>query len=362
MRLLEGKESSLYPSNFYIAKWKLWLTLYVDEMVLSGPSECHALFWAELAKHLTFEEPSPVNRVLGRSHEFKDDSIILNMTDFAESACQLYQDVSGVKGFKSVPTPYLDESTLPVDDWNTKGQLSDVAAKVIMKGYWLARLARPDLLHALNELSRKITTWSCNDDRRLFRLFCYLDTTKGYKMHCKLDPDAPWELWLFTDADRASKVEHGYSTSGSLLVIAGGKSYFPVVYQSKSQTACSRSTTEAEAISLASALFSDGLPTQEHLSQVLNQQISMTCHQDNTATIQVIKNGFSVKLRHLGKTHKIDVTSLYDAFKADDLELEHCPTDMQAAGVFTKNLDPPKWNHALSMIGIVPGYAGQLQG
>ena len=62
-----------------------------------------------------------------------------------------------------------------------------------------------------------------------------------------------------------------------------------------------------------------------------------------------------MKLRHLGKTHKVDVTSLYDAFKSTDLSLQHCPTDMQAADVFTKSLDAPKCNLALSMAGMFPG-------
>ena len=120
-------------------------------------------------------------------------------------------------------------------------------------------------------------------------------------MRLKLDPDAEWKLWLFTDADHASKVDHGYSTSGSLLAIAGGGSFFPVTFQSKRQTACSRSTTEAEAIALASALFSDAIPAQQFISQLFGTQIPLTCHQDNTATIQVIRNGYSARLRHLGK-------------------------------------------------------------
>ena len=86
--MLGGEESSLYPSIFFIEKWKLWLTLYVDDMVLSGPSENHETFWNALSEHLNFEEPGPVSRVLGRPHEFLGDTIIFNMEDFAEATCQ----------------------------------------------------------------------------------------------------------------------------------------------------------------------------------------------------------------------------------------------------------------------------------
>ena len=141
-----------------------------------------------------------------------------------------------------------------------------------MKAYWLARLSRPDLLHALNELSKRITKWSKNDDRRLFRVFSYLHGTKQYRMRLKLDPDAEWNLWLFTDADHASKTDHGYSTSGSVLVISGGSSFFPISFQSKRQTASSRSTTEAEAIALATALFNDAIPAQQFCQSCLEVQ------------------------------------------------------------------------------------------
>ena len=89
----------------------------------------------------------------------------------------------------------------------------------------------------------------------------------------------------------------------------------------------------------------------------------MTCQQDNTATIQVINNGFSAKLRHLGKTHKININGLYDIFRLEeDVALQHCPTDMQSADIFTKNLEAHKWSHALSMVGIVPDSLEQLKG
>ena len=67
-----------------------------------------------------------------------------------------------------------------------------------------------------------MTKWRVNDDRRLFKVFSYLNSTKHYQMRSKLNPEDPWQLWLFTDANHASKTEHGYSTSGSLLVVAAG--------------------------------------------------------------------------------------------------------------------------------------------
>ena len=351
---LGGFESKIFPSNFTIPKWGLLVTLYVDDMLVSGPRENHTKFWSELGKHLKFEEPQPVNRVLGRNHIRKGDVVEFEMDDFTQECCNRYLEITGEKGFKKAPTPYLEESTLPIDDYDTQGVLQHCAAKLIMKAYWLARLNRPDVLRALNELSRRITRWSRNDDRKLHRVMAYLHCTKQFRMKCKLDPDSPWELMLFTDADHSSSAEHPYSTSGSLLVIGGGSSYFPISFQSKRQTAVSRSTTEAEAISLATAVFQDAVPTVDHLNEILGQEIPLTCFQDNEATIAVVRNGWSIKLRHVTKTHKIDLSCLYDLFKDPLTFLVHCPTDQQAADVFTKNLETGKWDMALSMLRVGP--------
>ena len=94
----------------------------------------------------------------------------------------------GRKGFQESTDPlsYLEEATLPLDDYDTQGALQHCAAKLIMKAYWLARLNRPDLLRALNELSRRITRWSRNDDRKLHRVMAYLHFSQKFRLKCRL--------------------------------------------------------------------------------------------------------------------------------------------------------------------------------
>ena len=113
------------------------------------------------------------------------------------------------------PTPFLVDAALPERDWEVKGALSDHAAKVLMKCLWLARLSRPDLRRPITELSRRITRWSSNDDRTLYRLMCFISSSKSYRMRSYIgDPTEKLELVLYTDADHGGSIEHGYSTSG----------------------------------------------------------------------------------------------------------------------------------------------------
>ena len=354
---LGGKESSTFPSSFWFERDKLLLTLYVDDMMLSGPSAAHSPFWDKVKRKLNIEEPADVSRVLGRDHKVQRSStetvIDYDMTDFAKSACDTYLSLTGLTSFKPVPTPFLVDSALPEDGWEANGSLAGSAPRVLMKVLWLARLSRPDLLRPISELSRRITCWSANDDRRLHRLMSYVWTSAHFRMSNRVgDPGEALELVLYTDADHGGSFEHGYSTSGGLLVVSGPRTWFPVTWMSKRQTAVSRSTTEAETISLAQSFFSDALPTQEFLSMILQRPVVLRCKQDNTATIQVIRNGYSPKLRHVSKTHKLDLNGLYDAFASADVFLEYVSTDRQAADVFTKALPGPKWGPALSMLGI----------
>ena len=130
---------------------------------------------------MKFEEPQPVNRVLGRNHIVRGDVVEFKMDDFIQECCNKNLEITGEKGPRKAPTPYLEESTLPLDDYDVQGALQHCAAKLIMKAYWLARLNRPDVPRALNELSRKITTWSRNDDRKLHRVMAYLHFTKQFR-------------------------------------------------------------------------------------------------------------------------------------------------------------------------------------
>ena len=155
-------------------------------MIVSGPSAQHKSFWDKMKTMLNIEDPTPVSRVLGREHlvnrSLKETSVEYHMSDFAEPACETYLKLAGGITLKHAPTPFLVDAALPERDWEVKGALSDHAAKVLMKCLWLARLSRPDLLRPITELSRRITRWSSNDDRKLYRLMCYISSSKSYRM------------------------------------------------------------------------------------------------------------------------------------------------------------------------------------
>ena len=112
-------------------------------------------------------------------------------------------------------------------------------------------------------LATKVTRWSVNDDKRAYRIFCYLWSTRDNILTGEiLDYKEDLFLQLFVDADFAGDAEDCKSTSGMYLVLAGPRGTFvPLAWAAKKQCNTSRSTTEAEMVSLSTALFSEALPT-----------------------------------------------------------------------------------------------------
>ena len=57
-----------HPSSFWFAKERLLLTVYVDDLLLSGPSQHHEAFWVSLGKNIDIDPPEQLSRFLGRAH------------------------------------------------------------------------------------------------------------------------------------------------------------------------------------------------------------------------------------------------------------------------------------------------------
>ena len=175
--------------------------------------------------------------------------------------------------------------------------------------------------------------------------------------------DNPEDLYLslFADADFAGEKEGARSTSGGYLVLKGPNTSFPLAWLSKRQTSTSRSTTESEVISLAHSVFSEGIPALALWEVLLKRTVNLKIHEDNQATILVVRKGFSPKLRHISRTHKVNLGSLSEVIAENNVDLEYVDTNEQAADIFTKALPPHKWAAALALLGIRTDLPNQLE-
>ena len=349
-------------SSYMIPQYGLYLTVYVDDLLLSGPKGQHSPFWEELGKFVQIEAPEGLGRFLGRLHTFFEGPagercVSFDMGDYTKQAVQMYRDVVGIQTFKVTTTPFCPDGSLTLEGECTRGELSPKACGILMKCLWLARLARPDVLKAINDLSTHLSQWSSNDDRRLLRLISYLHTTQDDRLVGSIcDTAEDLYVELFCDADFSGADDNARSTSGGFMVLRGPRgTFFPLGALAKRQTATSRSTTEAEVISVAHNLFGDGLPALSLWETLLGRKVRLLIREDNQATIRVMIKGFSPKLRHISRTHRVDISSIKEVLDSDSVEVVYTDTNEQAADLFTKALPPHKWPAAMKMIGLWHG-------
>ena len=187
-----------------------------------------------------------------------------DMTGFLQQCIDRYTELAGkdVK-LKTVATPFYDDKIArPIaDEQEARGELQPIAARVLMKVLFAARMARYDLLRATQGLASRVTKWSPDCDKALHRLMCYIHSTISHKMTCFIG-DSPQEckLWCFADADHAGEHDNR-STSGCCLVLVGPNTYYPLTAFSKKQTSTAMSSTEAEVTAANLSIRAVGLPS-----------------------------------------------------------------------------------------------------
>ena len=155
------------------------------------------------------------------------------MRDYVRAACERYTSVLGVEALKYASTPLFPDGSLTAADDDVQGELAKEACSMLMKDLLAARLSRPDLTKSITALASKVSKWTKNHDRMLYRLMCYMWSTKEHELVGYVN-DPLEDLWLklYVVADWAGDREDKYSTNGGILVLAGPNTKFPLAWVS----------------------------------------------------------------------------------------------------------------------------------
>ena len=316
------------------------------------------------------------------------------MKEHTDQCIERYLELAKVpsKSLHPKVTPCIDDHQLPSSDSTTKGTLESIASRVVLKILYTARLGRPDTLWSVNTLARKVTSWNKGCDKRLHRLIEYLQGTKDWIQLCYTG-DYVEDCWiaLFVDASFAGDLEDSKSTNGAYMCIVGPRTFVPVTWICKRQTAISHSSSEAEVISLDAALRMEGLPTLllweviidvfgrnpgSHsriagLSHRSSQMVygpqaalfgdidyvpctipkskgtgTVIIFEDNDAVIKQCVKGRSPAMRHVARTHRVDLDWLWERIREDPgVFIKFVGTKEQIADLFTKgSFTAEQWN------------------
>ena len=165
-------------------------------------------------------------------------------------------------------------------------------------------------------------------------------------------------LSLYTDADFASDVKASLSTTGASLKIEGPNTSFVLSALSKKQTAVCHSSTESEIVAADTSIRTVGIPTMILIDFVLNRGVKLHFYEDNRSAIKIIESGYSQTLRHISRTHRVNLAWLKDQLTKLNIDMKYITTERQAADIFTKHFtDRLKWYAALLAINHYPNFS-----
>ena len=209
---------------------------------------------------------------------------------------------------------------------------------------------------------------------------------------CRLGP--------FQYSDFAGDLEDSKSTSNGTLCVFGSRTFVPMSWMCKKQTAVSHSSTESEIISLDTGLrLLDGLPALELWDLIVSvfgsvsqtsdrterpvgtersqksqgkinalknidcvpsnvqsshQEALLYVFEDNEAVIKMIIEGRSPTMRHVSRTHRVALDWLVDRINLDSkIQIKYIDTKNQLADILTMaNFTRDEWNHLLCLFNI----------
>ena len=271
---------------------------------------------------------------------------------------------------------------------------------IVLKCLYMTRLARPELYWAVNTLAREVTKWTVACDKRLHRLISFIHFNKQSVIKSYVgDKPSECKLLLFCDASFAGDMKDSKSTSGSLLCLVGPRTFCPISWMCKKQGAVSHSSTEAEIIALDMGLRLDGLPAMtlwdliintlepieqpqeqpsahselmktlpEETQELLNvdfvptntSELSDRCKliimEDNDAVIKMCVKVRAPTMRHMQRTHRIDIDALFDIIHTDKgIWIKYINTKLQIADIFTKGaFSQFQWNALCALLQVGP--------
>ena len=336
---------------------RILVPVFVDDMTIGCKTDAQALgIIGELKKHFKLRELGPTTWLLGVAieRERSQRTLSLSQRQYAVDVLERF----GMADCHPVTTPLdpshkLSAADAPVtpEDIEFMSTRAKEYASAVGAIAWLALATRPDLAYPVSVLARFTGNPGRSHWRALMHLFRYLKGTLDYKLtYDGKAVNARSELfYTYTDADHGGNPDNGRSTSGQIVMMAGGA----VSWSSKLQTIVALSTTEAEYVAACSAgqeiLWMRNFLTECGYSV---KGAPSTLYIDNNSALQVAKNP-----EHHGRMKHLDLRFywLRDEVHRGSIRLVHLQTADMPADMLTKALGRVKLQHMAALSGLGVG-------
>ena len=183
-----------------------------------------------------------------------------------------------------------------------------MAASFVMKLMYAARMAVPQALTPACRLASELSRWSKDNDRKLYRLYCYLYRYPDLVLVGSLSTADREKIKVIAwpDADLNSDINSSRSTSGCFIEIATNGRSMPLAWWGRRQQCNATHTCEAETVSLAEAV-KEVIPIQDLSEMALNYPVDAILKEDNAAALISANKGYSPAMRGLKRTQRVSI-------------------------------------------------------
>ena len=341
------------PNLYVHVQKRVYVLAYVDDLMVFGSRAAIDHFTKELSKDLLLKitgQLSEGNDVsfLGRNIRRTSDSIQLSMkSSYVETMIKTL----GLETCKPAATPGVDALKKVVDSTPLPSEDHRLYRRVVGQLLWLSSV-RMDIMYAVKELSRGLTSPTCDHMSKLKHLVRYLTSTQAFVQELRptlklSDKHKALDINVYVDSDWAGCPDTRRSTSGVSLFVLGAN----LVSHSRTQQTVALSSGEAELYAIGSgaaeALFARSLVMEARLFEKAN----ITIFTDSTAGKSMAgRFGTSRKTKH------VDLRFLYvqELVQTGMVKLRKVLGTLNPADIMTKYVGRDVLQRHLPTFGLLP--------
>jgi hypothetical protein len=331
----------------------IYIAVYVDDLVHTGyPTKRKDDIIKALKTRYVFKDLGEIGKCIGItfSRDKKNKLMRLTQKEYTKEILEYF----GMQDSHPTATPmeanhHLSKSMSPTTAAETDQMKNIEYSRAVGMLIYLSITTRPDIAHAVGEVSRFVANPGIKHWEAVKRILRYLNGTREYGLLFDGNSNEPPTLLGYSDADWGGNIDDRKSKTGYAIYWCGGL----ISWSSKYQQAVSLSTVEAEYV--AACATGKEITWLRKLAVDLGfPQGTTTIMEDNTGAIALSNNPIESE-----RTKHIDIAYhwLRNEVKEGRIELIHCSTLKMTADTLTKALVKEKFmshRKALQVTNITP--------
>lgn len=318
-------QCQLDETIFVSRKENIMVAVYVDDiLIFTKDLDQKDKLVNFLRMKFTLSDKGELRRCLGTDFLITNNQVIISAKDKILQLAAAYDIVK----YKKQHTPMRTAEILYSDDNSPFYEDITTYQSIVGSLLFIARLFRPDILYAVNQLSKYSTQPLKIHLKAALKVLQYLFNTVKYVL--RFTKNDSTSLVGYSDSDWANDLLDRKSFTGFCVYLNQNL----IAWNCSKQKLISQSTDEAELI--AANDTARELMFFKHLIQEITGYLPIPdLNTDNSGVIRISDRGIGHRTKH------IEVKYLYikDLVKSKQLVVKQIPTHLNRADIFTKSLN-----------------------